>query len=58
MPPLGIHPFLVDAHGEPGSLPEEEPPASDTLVLVGSFAAYGAVIVIILGLRWMKRRQA
>ncbi len=55
---LGIHPFLVDAHGPPGSLPAEEPPASDTLVLVGSFAAYGAVIAIILGLRWMKRRQA
>lgn len=55
---IGIHPFFVDAHGEPGSLPEEETPVGDTLVLVGSFAAYGAVIVIILGLRWMKRRKA
>ena len=55
---LGIHPFFIDAHGEPGSLPEEETPVGDTLVLVASFAAYGAVIAIVLGLRWMKRRQA
>lgn len=54
---LGIHPFLVDAHGTPGSLPEVETPAADNLVLVGSFAAYGAVIAIILGLRWIRKRQ-
>ncbi len=55
---LGIHWFSIDAHGEPGSLPAEETPVGDTLVLVASFAAYGAVIAIVLGLRWMKRRQA
>lgn len=55
---LGIHSFFLDAHGQPGSLPEEEVPVGDTLVLVGSVAAYGAVIAILLGLRWMKKRQA
>ena len=55
---IGIHSFLVDAHGTPGSLPAEDTPAGDTLVLVGSFAAYGAVIVIILGLRWLRKRRA
>ncbi len=55
---LSIHSFFLDAHGEPGSLPEEETPVGDTLVLVASFAAYGAVIAIVLGLRWMKRRKA
>lgn len=55
---LGIHSFLLDAHGAAGSLPAEETPVGDTLVLVGSFAAYGAVIAIILGLRWLKKRQA
>lgn len=55
---LGIHPFLVDAHGEPGSLPAEETPVGDTLVIVGSFAAYGAVVAIILALRWVRKRGA
>lgn len=54
---LGIHRFLIDAHGTPGSLPDVETPATDTLVLVGSFAAYGAVIAVILGLRWMRKRR-
>jgi hypothetical protein len=53
---IGIHTLTLDAHGEPGSLPEEETPVGDTLVLIGSFAAYGAVVAIILALRWMKKR--
>lgn len=54
---LRIYQFIVDAHGEPGSLGDSDTLASDTIVLVGSLSAYGVVIAIVLGLRWMRKRQ-